>query len=96
MNSVPDPRWNLSLYAGSGGAGVGEIPHDEAGYMDISPEDKGENVRREICLTLEQMGIVPVSPHHEAGPGQEQIDFRCSDRFRQLITLLLSVRWSVR
>lgn len=57
----------------------GEIPHDEAGYMDISPEDKGENVRREICLTLEQMGIVPESSHHEAGPGQNEIDFRCSD-----------------
>ena len=56
----------------------GEIPHDEAGYMDISPEDKGENVRREICLTLEQMGIVPESSHHEAGPGQNEIDFRYS------------------
>ena len=31
------------------------IPYDNAGYMDIAPEDKGENVRREICLTLEQM-----------------------------------------
>ncbi len=56
-----------------------EIPHDEAGYMDISPEDRGENVRREICLTLEQMGIVPESSHHEEGPGQNEIDFRFSD-----------------
>ena len=32
-----------------------KIPYDKAGYMDIAPEDKGENVRREICLTLEQM-----------------------------------------
>lgn len=30
-------------------------PYDKAGYMDIAPDDKGENVRREICLTLEQM-----------------------------------------
>ena len=35
------------------------IPYDSAGYMDIAPDDKGENVRREICLTLEQMGIHP-------------------------------------
>ena len=34
-------------------------PYDTAGYMDIAPEDKGENIRREICLTLEQMGIHP-------------------------------------
>ena len=55
------------------------IPHDCAAYMDIAPQDKGENVRREICLTLEQMGIMPESSHHEEGPGQNEIDFRYSD-----------------
>ena len=54
-------------------------PYDEAGYMDIAPEDRGENVRREICLTLQQMGIHPESSHHEEGPGQNEIDFRYSD-----------------
>lgn len=47
--------------------------------MDIAPDDRGENVRREICLTLEQMGIRPESSHHEQGPGQNEIDFRYSD-----------------
>ena len=51
------------------------IPYDRAGYMDIAPDDKGENVRREICLTLEQMGITPEASHHEEGPGQNEIDF---------------------
>lgn len=55
------------------------IPYDNAGYMDIAPDDKGENVRREICLTLERMGICPESSHHEEGPGQNEIDFRYSD-----------------
>ena len=55
------------------------LPYDEAGYMDIAPEDKGENIRREICLMLEQMGIQPESSHHESGPGQNEIDFRYSD-----------------
>ncbi|MBR5987402.1 MAG: glutamine synthetase, partial [Clostridia bacterium] len=55
-----------------------DIPYDNAGYMDMSPDDKGENVRREICLTLEQMGIYPESSHHEEGPGQNEIDFRYS------------------
>ena len=54
-------------------------PYDSASYMDIAPEDKGENIRREICLTLEQMGIQPESSHHEEGPGQNEIDFRYSD-----------------
>ena len=52
---------------------------DEAGYMDIAPDEKGENIRREICLTLEQMGIKPESSHHEEGPGQNEIDFKYSD-----------------
>ena len=56
-----------------------DIPYDEAGYMDIAPKDRGENIRREICLTLEQMGIRPESSHHEQGPGQNEIDFRYSD-----------------
>ena len=56
-----------------------KTPYDRAGYMDIAPEDKGENVRREICLTLEQMGIRPESSHHEEGPGQNEIDFRYAE-----------------
>ena len=55
------------------------LPHDEAGYMDIAPDDKGEHIRREICLMLEQMGIQPECSHHESGPGQNEIDFRYSD-----------------
>jgi len=56
-----------------------KLPFDKAGYMDIAPLDKGENVRREICLTLERMGITPFNSHHEAGPGQNEIDFVSSD-----------------
>lgn len=56
-----------------------KLPFDNAGYMDIAPEDKGEDIRREICLTLEDMDIQPESSHHEMGPGQNEIDFRYSD-----------------
>lgn len=52
-----------------------KIPYDRAGYMDVAPEDKGENVRREICLTLEQMGLRPERSLHKIGPGQNEIDF---------------------
>ena len=54
-------------------------PHDHGTYCDIAPLDKGENVRREICLTLEEMGLLPESSHHEQGPGQNEIDFQYSD-----------------
>lgn len=58
------------------------IPQDRAGYFDIAPLDKGENVRREICLSLEEMGLKPMSSHHEKGPGQNEIDFRRRNAFK--------------
>ncbi|MDE5756567.1 MAG: glutamine synthetase [Clostridia bacterium] len=54
-------------------------PHDMAGYLDVAPFDKGENVRRDICLTMERMGIKPLSSHHERGPGQNEICFKVND-----------------
>ena len=51
------------------------IPYDDAGYMDIAPMDRCENIRREITLTIEQMGLTPERSHHERGPGQNEIDF---------------------
>ena len=51
------------------------IPVDRAGYFDTAPEDACENLRRDIMLSLEDMGIVPTSSHHERGPGQNEIDF---------------------
>lgn len=55
------------------------IPLDQGGYLDVAPLDKGENVRREICLCLEEMGLKPETSHHEQGPGQNEIDFKFSD-----------------
>ena len=51
------------------------LTQDKAGAYDIAPLDKGENVRREICLTMEEIGIAPLSSHHEQGPGQNEITF---------------------
>ena len=55
------------------------VPYDSASYMDVAPEDRGEDLRREICLTLLDMGIKPECSHHEEGPGQNEIDFRYAD-----------------
>ena len=56
-----------------------KVPLDNGSYLDVSPLDKCENIRREICLTLEEMGIMPEISHHEKGPGQNEIDFTFSD-----------------
>lgn len=73
------PETEFYLFRPDESENPAKIPYDNAGYMDIAPDDKGENVRREICLTLEQMGIRPESSQHKAGPGQNEIAFRYSD-----------------
>ena len=42
-----------------------EMPIDQAGYMSVGPDDKGENLRRDICFALLDMGITPEASHHE-------------------------------
>lgn len=71
------------------------IPQDHASYFDIAPLDKGENVRRQICLTLEEMGIQPESSHHEQGPGQNEIDFKYSDAL-EAADNLVTFKWVVK
>lgn len=53
--------------------------HDQAGYFDLSPVDRGENARRDIALTLESMGYEIEASHHEVAPGQHEIDFKYAD-----------------
>ncbi len=52
------------------------ITNDEAGYFDLAPVDNGETARRDICLTLEEMGYEIEASHHEVAEGQHEIDFR--------------------
>lgn len=73
------PEMEFYLFKSDENGESSGVPHDRAGYMDIAPGDKGENIRREICLTLEKMGIRPETSHHEEGPGQNEIDFRYAD-----------------
>lgn len=49
------------------------IPYDDAGFMDVAPLDKGENIRREVCLYLSAMDIETSGSHHSCGPGQNRI-----------------------
>ena len=48
------------------------VTHEKAGYMDISPLDLGENARRDMVMTLEDMGFEIESSHHEKAPGQQK------------------------
>ncbi|MBQ9156656.1 MAG: type I glutamate--ammonia ligase [Eubacterium sp.] len=52
------------------------ITHEKAGYFDVSPLDLGENARRDIVLTLEEMGFEIEASHHEVAPAQHEVDFK--------------------
>jgi glutamine synthetase len=52
------------------------ITHDKAGYFDLTPVDLGENARRDMVLTLEELGFEIEASHHEVAPGQHEIDFK--------------------
>lgn len=72
-----------------------KIPYDNAGYLDIAPADKCENIRREINLTIERMGLTPERSHHERGPGQNEIDFHYAKPLKaadQITTFKMAVR----
>ena len=50
--------------------------HEKASYFDLGPLDLGENARRDIVLTLEDMGFEVEESHHEFAPAQHEVDFK--------------------
>lgn len=58
------------------------VTHEQGGYFDVGPLDLGENARRDMVLTLEDMGFEIESSYHEIAPAQHEIDFRYSDALR--------------
>ncbi len=55
------------------------VTHDQGGYFDLYPIDRGEDARRDIVLTLSEMGFEVEASHHEVAPGQHEIDFKYAD-----------------
>lgn len=69
--------------------------HDSAGYFDLGPVDLGENARRDMCLTLEDLGFEIEASHHEVAPGQHEIDFKYAEALKaadNIMTFKLAVK----
>ncbi len=77
VNVGPECEFFLFLIGADGKPTT--ITHDEGGYFDLAPMDKGEDARRDICLTLEEMGFEIEASHHEVAQGQHEIDFKYDD-----------------
>lgn len=57
----------------------GPVPVDSAGYFDNVPGGTAHDFRRRSVRMLEDLGISVEFSHHEAGPGQNEIDLRYAD-----------------
>ena len=71
------------------------LTHDKAGYFELGPIDFGENARRDMVLTLEDMGFEVEASHHEMAPAQHEIDFRYDEALKtadNIMTFKLAVK----
>lgn len=69
--------------------------HEQAGYFDVGPLDYGENARRDMVLTLEDMGFIIEASHHESAPAQHEIDLNYEEALAaadDIITFKLAVK----
>ena len=71
------------------------LSHEKAGYFDLGPNDLGENIRRDMVLTLEDMGFEIEASHHEVAPAQHEIDFKYDEALKtadNIMTFKLTVK----
>lgn len=74
MNAGPEGEFFLFLVDEQGHPVLNT--QDMAGYFDLAPVDLGEDARRDMVCTLEDMGFEIEASHHEVAPGQHEIDFK--------------------
>ncbi len=73
------PECEFFLYHTDDNGQPTTITHEKAGYFDLGPVDLGENARRDMVMTLEDMGFEIEASHHEVSPAQHEIDFKYDD-----------------
>ncbi|WP_066497661.1 type I glutamate--ammonia ligase [Abyssisolibacter fermentans] len=69
--------------------------HDNAAYFDLAPVDLGGSARKDMILTLKEMGFEIEASHHECAPGQHEIDFKYDNALRaadNIMTFKMVVR----
>jgi len=69
---------------------LGYKPRHKEGYFPVPPMDKFQDIRTEMVLTLEKLGIAVEAQHHEvATAGQAEIDMR----FQPLLQMADQLMW---
>nr|WP_294660094.1 type I glutamate--ammonia ligase [uncultured Blautia sp.] len=90
-----DPECEFFLFHTDDNGNPTTVTHEKAGYLDMSPLDLGENARRDMVLTLEDMGMEVESSHHEAAPAQHEIDFSYGE-MRDIADCIMTFKMAVR
>jgi len=89
------PECEFFLFQTDENAQPTTVAYERAGYFDLGPVDYGENARRDMVLTLEEMGFEIESSHHEIAPAQHEIDFRYDEALKtadNIMTFKLTVK----
>ena len=89
------PECEFFLYHTDDNSQPTTITHEKAGYFDLSPVDYGENARRDMVLTLEDMDFEIEASHHEVAPAQHEIDFKYDEALHtadNIMTFKLTVK----
>lgn len=89
------PECEFFLFQTDDNANPTANTNEQASYFDLGPVDFGENARRDMVLTLEEMGFEIEASHHEGAPAQHEIDFRYDDALTtadNIMTFKLAVR----
>lgn len=90
-----DPECEFFLFHSDDNGMPTTLTHEKAGYLDMSPLDLGENARRDMVLSLEDMGIEVESSHHEIAPAQHEIDFK-NGEVNQMADRIMTFKMTVR
>ncbi|MDO4284526.1 MAG: type I glutamate--ammonia ligase [Eubacteriales bacterium] len=89
------PECEFFLFQTDDNAQPTTITNEQAGYFDVGPLDFGENARRDMVLTLEEMGFVIDGTHHENAPAQHEIDAHYDEALKtadNIMTMKLAIR----
>lgn len=89
------PECEFFLYHTDDNGQPTTVTHEKAGYFDLGPVDLGENARRDMVLTLEEMGFEIEASHHETAPAQHEIDIKYREALTaadDLMTFKLAVK----
>src|SRR5579863_340725 len=79
--------WNSGR---NGTPNLGHRMRTKEGYFPVAPNDTLQDIRSEMALLLEELGILVEAQHHEVGgPGQSEIDIRFNTLLKTADNLMM-------